>query len=91
MRNLTNEELLMVSGAGSGMTISPEGAGSIIGGGIGGAVGGGVGAVIGGLAGSAIGNSLANGTRPTGSVTGGSGIPWGGSMGGPYRPIQSGD
>jgi hypothetical protein len=84
MRKLTDKELLMVSGADSGLTVSPETIGGAIGGTIGsyfGPVGGGVGIVVGG----AVANSIANGTREPGSVTGGSGIPWGASMGGPYK------
>ncbi|EJN25553.1 hypothetical protein PMI36_01669 [Pseudomonas sp. GM79] len=87
MRNLTDKELLMVSGAGSGMTVSPETVGGAVGGTIGGMAGGLIGGGVGVIVGGAIGNSLANGTRDPGSVST-SGIPWGASMGGPYQPVQ---
>jgi len=79
MRDLTEKELLMVSGAG-GMTVSPETVGGAIGGYLGALVSTGVGA-IGIVVGGAVANYLTTGTREVGSVST-SGIPWGASMGG---------
>ncbi len=88
MRNLTDKELLMISGAGGGFTVSPETLGGAIGGTIGGMVGGPIGGGIGVVIGGGAANHLANGTRAPGSVSG-SGIPSGASMGGPYNPADA--
>lgn len=86
MRDLTDAEQLMISGAeGGAFTVSAETVGGAIGGTIGAYVGGNIGAGAGVIIGGGIANHLTNGTRPVGS-TSTSGIPWGASMGGPYRP-----
>lgn len=83
MRDLTPQECAMISGAADSkgkFTVSPETAGSAVGGFIGDTFGGGVGALGGTIAGGAIGNYL-TGDRKIGSV-GSTGIPWGATNGG---------
>lgn len=78
MRDLTEKELLMVSGAGDPI-VSPETVGGAIGGYAGGLISMGAGAV-GIVVGAAAANILVNGKREVGSVST-SGIPWGASWG----------
>ncbi|WP_082481268.1 hypothetical protein [Pseudomonas sp. Leaf127] len=91
MRNLTEEELSMITGADTGLTVSAETVGGAAGGGIGAIAGLGAGAgasILTGTAGIIVGaaaaNYLINGKREIGSV-GLSGIPYGSYMGPPVR------
>lgn len=83
MRDLSEAEIFMVSGAGDNagtLTVSAETFGSTVGGLAGGYLGGPAGGAAGALVGGAVTNYL-QGTRDLGSV-GASGIPWGASNGG---------